>query len=206
MKTGTLILLRHGECQGGDILRGQVDVALSAKGEQQMKSAIADIDCSNVLVYSSPLIRCMEFALQLDDKSVVMPSLQETDFGDWDGLPFETLLKSFPMQLTKYWDDPWENTPPNGETLADFGTRVTAALTQIIDDLFNDQSQQSGKTTAMVITHAGVIRHIVATVLHMRQHHGLYRNFDLPYAAKIEIKVIEEESGRRHLRLQWPNN
>ena len=36
MQTTRVILLRHGECEGGDILRGQVDVCLSEQGKLQM--------------------------------------------------------------------------------------------------------------------------------------------------------------------------
>ncbi|MGS0730603.1 histidine phosphatase family protein, partial [Shewanella sp. 0m-11] len=41
MQTTKVILLRHGECDGGNILRGQVDVALTELGQLQMKKAFS---------------------------------------------------------------------------------------------------------------------------------------------------------------------
>ena len=44
MKTTTIDLLRHGQCEGGEIFRGSTDVALSEAGWQQMRHATQEED------------------------------------------------------------------------------------------------------------------------------------------------------------------
>ncbi|MBE8168510.1 MAG: histidine phosphatase family protein [Shewanella sp.] len=206
MKNAKLILLRHGECQGGQIFRGLTNVLLSGAGKKQMQSAVDNLSHKPELVYTSPLKRCLDFAASYDKRSIVMPSLMEMDFGDWDGKEFEQILKQQPEALTAFWDDPWEHTPPEAEPLKIFEIRVSAAIEQIIDDIFVDFDETSSSNpTALVITHAGVIRHVMSQTLSLESGHGLYKDLDLPYAAMVEINLIEDDNGRRHLRLQWPS-
>ncbi|RYV02301.1 phosphoglycerate mutase [Shewanella sp. OPT22] len=208
MKNARLILLRHGECEGGQILRGLTNVLLSEKGEQQMWDAVSRFDAKALMVYTSPLKRCFHFAEKYDDQGIVMPSLAEFDFGDWDGKAFKTIFEQEPEAFSAFWDDPWKTPPPNGEPMEVFEMRVTGAITQIIDDLLANTEEvvEDLQPTALVITHAGVIRQVMALALHLEKGHSLYREFDLPYAAVVEINVIEDDHGRRHLRLQWPNS
>ena len=86
--------------------------------------------------------------------------------------------------------------------------RVTGAITQVIDDLLEktEDVNEEKPPAALVITHAGVIRQAIALALNLEKGHSLFREFDLPYAAVVEINVIEDDHGRRHLRLQWPKS
>ena len=207
MRNGKLIFLRHGECEGGQILRGLTNVLLSEEGEQQMFAATQHLKNNNVLLYTSPLKRCFYFAEKFDNTGVVMPSLEEFDFGDWDGRLIQQIIDEDPKAFSDFWDDPWQTTPPNGEPMEVFEARVTAAITQIIDDMLEgSETIDDDIPTALVITHAGVIRHAIALALNLEQGHSLYREFDLPYAAMVEINLIEDDHGRRHLRLQWPKS
>ncbi len=62
--------IRHGEPEGGDILRGRVNPVLTAQGWSQMRNAAAldDSHKASALtppwthIISSPLLRCREFA------------------------------------------------------------------------------------------------------------------------------------------------
>ena len=108
MKSGKLIFLRHGECEGGQILRGLTNVLLSKKGEQQMWDAVSDLDPQELLVYTSPLKSCFYFAEKYDNTGIVMPSLAEFDFGDWDGKEFKDIFEQEPEAFSAFWDDPWK--------------------------------------------------------------------------------------------------
>ncbi len=208
MKNGKLIFLRHGECEGGQILRGLTNVLLSEEGEKQMLAATESVKDQKLLVYTSPLKRCFYFAEKFDNSGIVMPSLAEFDFGDWDGKELKQIFEDEPEAFSAFWDDPWQTPPPNGEPMEVFEMRVTAAITQIIDDLFinTDKFSDNEIPTALVITHAGVMRQAIALALSLDKGHSLFREFDLPYAAMIEINLIEDDHGRRHLRLQWPKS
>ncbi|MCL1079796.1 histidine phosphatase family protein [Parashewanella spongiae] len=205
MKNAKLILLRHGECKGGKIFRGLTNVLLSEIGVKQMQTAVERLKTKPDLVFTSPLKRCLEFASSYEKNSIVMPSLMEMDFGDWDGKTVEEILEKQPEALSAFWDEPWDNTPPEAEPLVIFETRVMAAIEQIIDDILTHCGEGVDTTpTALVITHAGVVRHVMSQALSLESGHGLYKDLDLPYAAMVEINLIEDDSGRRHLRLQWP--
>ena len=156
-----LYLLRHGECEGGRILRGRVDVPLSAMGLVQMQNAIEKLPKPPDVIVSSPLRRCADFAHQLHmDTGIelsVYDGLQEIDFGDWDGQLFDKLYDAFGPALRRYWDDPWSAPPPNGESMSKFEHRVDSAWQQLLQCFMG--------RTVLVIGHGGVIRHIMSRVL-----------------------------------------
>ena len=226
MKLGQLWLLRHGECEGGAILRGRTDVPLSETGWQQMHQALAQIKEQSLLpwrIFSSPLQRCAAFAESIatpDSPVTLLRQLQEVDFGHWDGRALEDLYAEQSLQLDRYWQDPWTNSPPSGESTRDFEARIDAAFAQILEQLFFDDNQTdfedqdgkledprhvSGPQVALIVTHGGVMRHLMSTALGLGQGHGLYRQLDLPHAAVVKISVYQERQGQRHFRLHWPN-
>ncbi|MFZ0006897.1 MAG: histidine phosphatase family protein, partial [Steroidobacteraceae bacterium] len=53
-------VLRHGETEGGARYWGRTDVALSARGWEQMRAAVAGHSWERIV--SSPLQRCAAFA------------------------------------------------------------------------------------------------------------------------------------------------
>ncbi len=66
--TTTIDLLRHGQTQADDILRGRIDVPLSDNGYQQMQNRVAPfIDTAPPWqqLITSPLQRCRKFAQDL---------------------------------------------------------------------------------------------------------------------------------------------
>lgn len=100
-RTLTVDFLRHGEPEGGDILRGRVNPRLTELGWRQMRAAAA----LNVhhqpaehtpnwdRIISSPLERCLEFAERTATVSNIPLEIdeewQEIDYGDWDGMPID---------------------------------------------------------------------------------------------------------------------
>ena len=56
-------LIRHGEPEGGRRYRGATDDPLTAAGWRQMEAAVAGLSWQRI--YSSPLVRCADFARHL---------------------------------------------------------------------------------------------------------------------------------------------
>ncbi|WP_285163211.1 histidine phosphatase family protein [Shewanella goraebulensis] len=234
MKQAKLILLRHGQCEGGDILRGKTDVTLSPLGWANMETALKNLDlvrqAPSLSIYSSPLLRCRQFAeetvadinqsglfaLNLSEQVAksttvppleikLMPEFQEIDFGDWDGQTFDALYQNDPKALDLYWDNPWGNTPPKGEPMTEFEARVTSGLTEVTQQLeskllLNQKQQESIKlsqeniATALIVTHGGVIRHIIGHILGLERCKGLYAQLAIDYAASVVIDVYWPEA------------
>ncbi len=153
----TIEILRHGETNGGNIYRGITDHPLTIKGWQQMQDAVAEKKHWRKII-SSPLLRCSDFASylskQLNIPVVFDKRLQEMDFGDWEGLSAEQIIKQTLDELTHFWNDPVKHTPPNGEPLLSVQQRVVDAWNEIVS---------SNKDT-LVITHGGPIRIILCHI------------------------------------------
>lgn len=145
-------LLRHGEVVGGRCFRGSSDDPLTAEGLQQMWDAV-ETDCWDQVI-SSPLQRCHVFAQAYSQRVGVSchhdARLTEVDFGDWEGRSAEQLMQTDGEALTRFWQDPLHNTPPGGEALDVFQTRVLQAWSDIV-------AEHNGQNI-LVVTHGGVIR------------------------------------------------
>lgn len=161
--TTTLIdLLRHGEPVGGNRYRGQTDDPLSEKGWAQMRDAVGDRRPWDVIL-SSPLSRCRAFAEELAARHGLPLAfderLMEIGFGAWEGRTAEDLMRDDVGVLTRFWNDPLNNTPPGAESLACFRDRVGAA--------WQDMLARHRGRHVLVVCHAGVIRLCVARALEM---------------------------------------
>ncbi|WP_175405883.1 histidine phosphatase family protein [Shewanella sp. MEBiC00475] len=230
MKQAKIVFLRHGECEGGDIARGQIDVPLTAQGHEQMRQAFARVTHPISHIFSSPLVRCKTFAASLSQQLTVplklVPALQEINFGVWDGQAFDKIYHKSPSQFDAYWRDPWnvENTPDQGESVVDFAERVQQGLMMVVDTLQQvlnkvDDTDES-IPQALVVTHGGVIRCIMGYVLNAGQCSGLFANLAIPYAAIMVLDVywpddvdiidrsqptaMESKPAKVSFRLHWP--
>jgi alpha-ribazole phosphatase/probable phosphoglycerate mutase len=153
-------LMRHGEPVGGRRYRGQLDDPLSERGWSQMRTAVNGGAPWGAVV-SSPLLRCRAFAeetatrlgipLRVDDR------LREVGFGAWEGHTAEELRAVDPEVIARFYLDPVANRPEGAEPLEAFRVRVAQAFQELIDD--------APAPHVLVVTHAGVIRTLVAQIL-----------------------------------------
>ncbi len=163
----TIDMLRHGEAGDGiPRFRGRTDDTLTANGWSRLRALVPDKPPWD-LVVSSPLLRCADFARELahdhDLPYRLEPRLAEMDFGDWDGVAVRDVQANDPQALGRFWKDPLDASPPNGESLGDFCTRVLRAWQQLHTDGLGRH--------VLVISHGGVMRVILAQVLGMQTNH-----------------------------------
>lgn len=200
----TLDFLRHGECQdqvknGGKnvdshaIFRGHTDSPLNECGWHQMNQAVQhwhepldELNHSWDKVISSPLKRCRIFAEQLAEylklPFVSEDVLREIDFGDWDGRLVSDIEQEFPDQLSRFWSNPAEQTPPNGEPLCDFNHRVIDAFKQLVKSETNRH--------CLIVCHGGVIRSILGHCLNMPL--DSLPRLSVPHACMTQIKIYHK--------------
>jgi alpha-ribazole phosphatase len=180
-----LDLLRHGETELGGGLRGSLDDALTEKGWAQMRAAVVECGPWDRLV-SSPLQRCARFAEELGAQ-LGLPvqldkDLQELHFGAWEGQSAAALMETDAEALGLFWADPYSFTPPEGEPVVDFATRVLAVVERL-------QAAYAGERV-LLISHGGVMRLLLA------QARGLPReqllNVEVGHGALFSLTV---ESG-----------
>ena len=152
-------LLRHGKLATEGLFCAHADEPLSKQG---VKSLIVATEKGNWdVIVSSPHLRCKAYAAQLAEQRScelhIEDSFKEMDFGRWTGVAMSTLWGNEAEQLQQLWQSPDDFTAPDGEAMADFVARVHEGL-QYIQQRYQHQS-------ILLITHAGVIRTILAKAL-----------------------------------------
>lgn len=198
-KITTIDLLRHGECEGGAILRGRTDSPLSPLGRQQMLDSIAALNNeqeSNETsqrpwqqIIASPLQRCQRFANTLTQQENcslrIDAGFQEIDFGDWDGQSIEGLEQHSSEAIAAFWQDPASNPPPQGETLKAFHSRVNHSWQALIQDGHAKHS--------LLITHGGVIKLILSELLQIPT--TRLSSISVPHACLSRIQIFHREGS-----------
>ncbi len=194
----TIDILRHGEPEGGDILRGRVNPCLTPRGWRQMEDAAERAGANWSRIITSPLQRCRDFAQHLAQSRQLDLQIgedwQEIDYGDWDGMPVaEWRAKSAP-QFRSFREDITALAPPNGETFVQFRDRVLGAWEQL--------AALPGGSHTLLVTHGGVMRVILPTVLGMPLNRGY--PLHIPFAC-ISRVLLNVEGGRHRASLLFHN-
>ncbi len=190
----TIDLLRHGACEGGEIFRGSTDVALSDKGWQQLRAATGELGGWSRIV-ASPLQRCANFAQEVAETHSLpvelRDELREIHFGDWEGRAISDVMRDHGALLNQFWNDPTHVTPPGGESMSDFSTRVRS----VVDELL----QQHAGEHLLLVTHGAVIRLIISHWLQMPM--TAFSNIAVPYAALSRFRIHEREGNMPWVQL-----
>jgi broad specificity phosphatase PhoE len=111
------------------------------------------------VVLTSPARRCAEFAREIGGRLgapvTEVPALRERHFGDWEG----QLAAALPLpDLKAFWRDPGGFTPPGAEPFDAFRARVIDAWRQV---------EVGPAARVLLVTHGGVVRVIVGSLLGM---------------------------------------
>ena len=202
-------VMRHGEpegvCpEGGTILRGRTDHALTDRGwlqaYQRAEQLLNDGKEWDVII-SSPLIRCAHFAKALiTEKLMSHPDClidarwREIDYGDWDGLSTAEIWQGSPELMEKMWQDPMEFCAPKGEAVTDFSVRIEQAWSDLL-------MQHQGKRI-LLVCHGGVMRLLLKQLLLLAPE--AMNRFAIPYAAVSRFR-IDHSTSQDGLALTWPS-
>ena len=202
-------VMRHGEpegiCpEGGTILRGRTDHALTDKGwlqaYQRAEQLLNDGNEWDVII-SSPLIRCAHFAKALiTEKLMSHPDClidarwREIDYGDWDGLSTAKIWQDSPELMEKMWQDPMGFCAPEGEAVTDFSLRIEQAWSDLL-------MQHQGKRI-LLVCHGGVMRLLLKQLLLLAPE--AMNRFAIPYAAVSRFR-IDHSTSQEGLALTWPS-
>lgn len=158
-RTMELYMVRHGVTEWNLEKRyqGHSDVPLFHEKIDQLlllKRSLSGIKFD--YCFSSDLRRCIETAEHIDSNKPVCidQRVREMNFGDWEGLTYDGLKNDSHYQK---WLTNWEtDSPPNGESFDQFKDRIH----HFFEDLSHLQKTDS---TALLVTHGGVIRAYIQT-------------------------------------------
>jgi len=157
-----LILVRHGQT---DMLKrkkycGATDIGLNAQGREQARLLRKRLAAENIReIYSSDMKRAMEFCSIAfkGEHFVKEPGLREMNFGIFEGLDNDEILKKYPAEYGKWLNDPYKNSIPGGESLKAFEERVIRAYKGII---IGDKSKNLA-----IVAHGGTIKIILRKIM-----------------------------------------
>ncbi len=158
----SLLLIRHGETalNVARVLQ-PADTPLSARGIAQAEALASRLASMNVqAIVSSDLPRALRTAQAIAAATgapiETTPLLQERNFGDWRGQPYDGMPIN-PLTM--------HEAPPGGESAADFGQRVALAFAHVVQ-----RQAETGRRTA-VVTHGMLIRVLLGA--HVRLPEGV---------------------------------
>ncbi len=196
----TIDLLRHGECEGGEIFRGTTDVELNNKGWLNMQSVVDHQQKEGFWdhVISSPLLRCRLFAEHLNKKYKLPLSIEdnfcEMDFGDWEGQKVQHIWAKDKEKVESIYSSPCTFQPPNGESMSRFKKRVTDSADMLI--------QESRGKHLLLIQHGGTMRILLTHLLSIPM--SSMTRFHIPYACFSRVQF--HHSGQTdHVNLIFHN-
>ncbi|KJY79700.1 histidine phosphatase family protein [Vibrio nigripulchritudo] len=190
--TYNIYLIRHGKVEGEPALNGLTEAKVSDEIQAQIAQSLVSEFGTFKSIICSPLSRCLNLAKlissgktlsELDYSTpnlVVESAFQEMSFGDLDGRPFSQLSEQWNL-LEKFWQDPASNPLPNAETLEAFQQRVDTKWQSLIHTCQEDTH---------IITHGGVIRIILASVLGLDwRNPALYSTLSIANASITHIEL-----------------
>jgi broad specificity phosphatase PhoE len=193
MRSATRIYLaRHGQTAYNleGRFQGQLPVSLDDTGRAQA-AELAEMAAAHefTTLWCSPLLRAREtadaVAARIGLEPREDPRLMETDAGDWTDRTFADVQAEAPNAFAAFAGGEPDFAFPGGESFAQQGIRVAAALADI----------ERGTLPALVVCHGGVIR----IAIFQRVSRGVAMSERVPNGALIPLEPAaerEDVSGR----------
>lgn len=156
-----VILVRHGESKMNEksLFCGWTDSPLTLKGKKQAMEVRDKLKNEKIdLIISSDLNRCHNTAeiINLDHQCDIITTsgLKEFNFGKWEGLSYDDIRSTFPVEADSWQKDYVNYKVPGGESLMEMYDRVVITYDKII--------RENLDKNLLIVSHAGVIRSILS--------------------------------------------
>lgn len=195
-----IYLVRHGETDWNKkgIYQGQEDTPLNEKGKDEARNLALALKGKEIsIIYSSDLTRAKEtaeiIAKSLGIQTIIYKeSLREMNFGEWTGKSIFEMEED--SELFQLWQkDPWNISPPEGETLKELANRVRKEA----EEIFLKHYSQN----VLVVTHAGPIKALIFNLIGSTG--NPYWNLDISHNT---IAIIEKETRYKITLYRWPSD
>lgn len=169
----TIFLVRHGRSTANQkgLLAGRAPkVELDEVGKAQAK-ALGEYFSSTKIdkLISSPLERCLTTAKEIKNlqgkslKVQISQNFIECDYGTWTNKKLSKLSSQSLWKVIQ--ETPSLVTFPKGESMLQMATRASAGLIKVIEQI------KKPKANLIIVTHADLIKALIATTLGMHLDH-----------------------------------
>ena len=189
MKT-RLIFVRHGYSVSneGKFFAGHTDVDLTERGYKQAALTAEYLRNEKIdAVYSSDLKRAYNTALpiaKMHSLTVIKDErLREIYAGEWEGLSFEELRKSYGEDYSVWLDDIGRSRCTGGESTIELLDRIFART--------EDIARENEGKTVLIATHATPIR-VLCT---LAAGEGMAKMAEIPFVMNASVTRFDYENG-----------
>lgn len=140
---------------------------------------------SDAVLVASDLIRASATADVLTQRQRLpdLAALREFNLGDWDGKHFTEVEASHPTVSRRYWEEPGDHAPPNGESWNAAAARVSTAVNTLL-------AAHAGRDI-IVVAHIGVILTQVQTALGVTAYQALSHHID-----NLSVTCLSHDGAR----------
>lgn len=152
------------------ICYGQLDIP--AEISPALMTRLRNVLPSHLPLWSSPLLRCRALANGLHPQPVIDHRLAEINFGDWEGRAWDALPRG---QIDAWAADIAGYAPPGGESPFALQQRALAFVASL------------AVPEAVLVTHAGVIRVLLAHWQGLPPARWTTLNFDYGSHTRVEV-------------------
>ena len=163
--------VRHAPVVNGEgMIYGSSDIDCDVSDTAHFKS-LAQVLPKDAVWFTSHLTRTKKTAQAIAEAGLDFPEpiveedLGEQNFGDWQGLSWNQMMKADPETYNIYWSDPTRNRPPGGESFTD-----QIARTGVVIDRLGEQHK--GRNI-VAVAHGGTIRAAMAVALKLEPEQGM---------------------------------
>lgn len=206
-----ILLVRHGETDWNvaQRIQGSTDTPLNETGimqAQKLAEELAKRETPIIGVYTSKLERAAKtaecVAEKLGKECIVLPGLEEINFGLWEGITWEQVAEQFPEEYQIWRQNRRYEHPPKGESYQELVERVVAALQKLLKELkagncpdtetAADEGNVPVNGDIVVVTHSADIMSLMSFV-NDTPFHEMVKRYRTKNTAIVEIEaeVIE---------------
>ncbi|MBQ6971311.1 MAG: histidine phosphatase family protein [Synergistaceae bacterium] len=187
-----ILLARHGQTEWNKSYRfqGRTNIHLTEEGMHQAELLSLRLrSWPPEVVYTSPLDRAKYTADKIASRfglsPVVIPELEEINFGSWEGESLISLEHDNPEAYNRWRSDPFFNPPEGGESWPEIEARLTRAVNIMLD---------SPHKKIIAVSHGGIMRALYAVIMGLDPHKTWYMD-----VSNCSMSGIEIANGRPYL-------
>ncbi len=184
MEAKTLYFLRHGDTGLQGRYLGSTDAPLTEKGKVQARRTGTLLQQERISrIVCSPMLRCRQTLEQLNLSCACQFNelLKEIDFGRWEGKNFSEVVQMDRELVDSWQTDPESFSFPGGDSLRAFKKRVA---------IFRTQLERMDDENILVISHGGIIRHLLCSLLGLDS--DKYLLFDVKAGCFCSLRLYSE--------------
>ncbi len=174
-------LFRHGATVSVNRYVGSTEIELSPAGIAEVRRQQAFLAAQKFdRIFCSPMQRCLQTfrLLQFRQECTVDERLREIDFGAWEGRTFEEIAGAHPDLVAQWGNNPDDFGFPQGERIRHFYRRVQN-FCELLPELASEN--------ILLITHGGVIRHMICFLLGLPAANYLYFKIDTAHLTTLQL-------------------